>query len=202
MKTASHNTMTYLPVSKWWMRFLQPVAKCQSKSVIKQIEKHGVSYLDLRVTFKNGYWQFAHGAVIYKGDAFTFLKILNALTGVKLTIRMILEDYRQCSIFEEHIFKVFCWEIQKKYKNLIFVGGRRKSDWKQLYNFGTIEPTIDNQYSSMAAKRFKGWFPFGYALFNNARSRKNGTEKDFLMLDFVNINKSKKRHKMTPPLLF
>lgn len=49
----SHNTFSYLPTTKWWMKLLTPWHKCQQWNVINQVAFAGVGYLDIRVRFNN-----------------------------------------------------------------------------------------------------------------------------------------------------
>ena len=62
----THNTMSYLPPKRWWMRPLRVFARCQRKTLAEQIAA-GAQVFDLRVYRDNGYWCFAHGLVKFKG---------------------------------------------------------------------------------------------------------------------------------------
>lgn len=62
---ASHNTFSYLPVQKWWMKLLSPWHRCQNEGLIAQLA-NGVQYLDIRVRFtKEGKPVFVHNNITY-----------------------------------------------------------------------------------------------------------------------------------------
>ena len=97
---------------------------------------------------------------------------------------------------EEH-FCYFCEDIQKECPHIIFFGGRRKYDWTKLFEFYTVEPEIEDKYSSTTdffggkrdsfrAKLDDLW-PWLYARTHNKKNRKKSTTNGYLFLDFVNI---------------
>ena len=66
MIKGSHNTMSYLPPWKWYLRPFAVWAKCQQK-ILKDQMAAGVRYYDLRVRFdKEGVPYFCHGAMRYR----------------------------------------------------------------------------------------------------------------------------------------
>lgn len=46
----SHNTMSYLPPRHWWMRPFRAIARCQSRTLLEQLDA-GAEAVDLRVCF-------------------------------------------------------------------------------------------------------------------------------------------------------
>jgi hypothetical protein len=53
---------------------------------------------------------------------------------------------------------------------------------------GFSEPTCEENYSSvMPPKWLDDWFPWLYAKLNNRKILSKGTDKDILLIDFVNI---------------
>lgn len=196
----SHNSMTYLPVKQWYFKPLFWTARCQSKPLYEQYEL-GARLFDIRVRFdENGYTVLAHGLIEFEGDVYDALKELNSLASKhKIYVRISLESNSRMKdqYMQEYCFKDFCSYIQRIYTNLIFFGGRRKYDWAPVYDFGTAEPTIEDSYSSttnifgessftFAAKLDDLW-PWLYAKIHNKKRIKMGTDKQVLLIDFVNI---------------
>lgn len=187
LKLGSHDTMTYLPPKKWYLYPFKFMAQCQSKSIQEQYEKYGIKYFDLRVRFNEDDAQpeFAHGLMTFKGNVWKVLDYLNSL-GEEIWVRLLLEitkeDKRQ-----ENWFYAFCQAIEEKYTNLKFHNGRRKYDWKKVYNFQNDEPVIDQKVSSMTWKIWDDWCPYIYARLMNHKNIQKGTDKDYLVLDFLHI---------------
>lgn len=203
MLIGSHNTMSYLPPRKWWGKLIRFTAKCQSANIEDQIKRYGCRLFDIRVRYNDcGDLVFAHGVVEFEGDVMMYIRELNQYA-VELNepvyVRVILESnspMKDQEEQEEH-FTYFCEYIQRHFKNLTFFGGRRKYDWAKLYEFYTVEPELDDKYSSttemfggkhgsLRAKIDDIW-PWLYAKTHNKKNRKKGTTKDCLFLDFVNV---------------
>jgi hypothetical protein len=71
------------------------------------------------------------------------------------------------------------------YPNLKFHNGRRKYDWQFVYQFPNPEPSLDQKVSSMTWKVLDDWCPYIYAKTMNKKNLEAGTDKDYLMIDFV-----------------
>ena len=202
-KLGSHNTMSYQPPKQWWAKLARFTTRCQSVNLYEQFHKYNCRLFDFRVRYdKNGDLTFAHGPVEFHGNVKTYIKELNsyaAASGDTVYARIILESNKPMKdqdLQEEH-FCYFCDTIQKECPNITFFGGRRKYDWAKLYEFYTVEPELDDKYSS-TTEMFGGkrgsfrakiddiW-PWLYAKLHNKKNRKKGTTKDYLFLDFVNI---------------
>lgn len=185
-KLASHDTMTYLKPKQWYLYPFKFIAKCQSKSIEEQYGKYGIRYFDFRVRFdKNNEPEFAHGLISYKCNVYDVLDYLNSREDevwVRLLLEIIKEDKQQ-----EELFKEFCEKVENKYLNLRFHNGRKKYDWKVVYQFKNEEPTLDQKVSSMTWKIFDDWCPWFYAKIMNKKNLAKGTDKDYLMLDFLHI---------------
>lgn len=182
MKLASHNTFTYLPVKQWYLKPFAFMGRCQSKDVVEQFDA-GARLFDLRVSFSKGHVQISHGLLDYKGDVFEILGLLNVLSSSPLYVRVILEKINNG--FDYDRFKAFCQKIEREYQNIFFVSGRDKKRWEIIYPFKTPEPTLDDKYSSQTWKIWDDWFPLLYAKIMNKRNLKKGTDKEYLMIDFV-----------------
>ena len=195
MKLASHNSWSYLPVRKWWMRPLNFIAKCQAFSIITQYYS-GVRMFDLRVRWceDKGIFVLAHGIVTYDGEYKYDLLWLDQSaykTDNPIYIRVLLEDSGRENFSVDAEFAMLCHRLQKEFKNLSFIGGwPARKRWRQkLFDFGTEEPSIDEQHVSVSGKWWQ-FVPERWAKKNNERVRiiKEEVEiikSDFLMLDFI-----------------
>ena len=207
MRLGSHNTMTYLRPSQWWLRPLAWMARCQSESIGTQFITWGVRWFDFRLAFnKDGTPYFAHGIFSYKDkNVFTILDYLNTLAspGDKAYVRLLNE---RDSEFNHKCFRLFCEGVEDRYNNLIFCGGHNKKDWKQLYSFENIpdKPLVD-KYSSCNHDKCEyddngnetrhvnntgvvidDICPEWYAKRNNAKNCAKYINKDvYLLLDFI-----------------
>lgn len=191
MKLASHDSMTYLKPKKWYLYPFRFMARCQSKPIEEQYNKYGIRIFDLRISFdKNGIPEFRHGLIAYKGNVEEILNYLNSKADT--SVRIILEEYRNDKTdLQENLFKLFIESWKIKYPNIKFFGGFRKRDWFPLVNF-EYNPIYEDKYSSNNKNGTTGviWddlWPWIYAEFHNRKNIKNGTDKEFLMIDFVNI---------------
>lgn len=185
MKIGTHNSMSYLPLKKWYLYPFKFMAKCQSKSIKEQYEVYGARMFDLRIAFRNFKPEFRHGIMAYKGNVIDVLKYLNSLNN-KIYVRLTLETKKEDNT-QENLFKCLCNLWEKQYKNIKFFNGRRKFDWKKLYNFKTKEPNITQLVSSMTWKKLDDWCPWLYARIMNKKNIANYKSKDWLLIDFINI---------------
>lgn len=184
MKLGSHNSISYSRAKKWWMEPFRFLARCQAVSIQTQYEKYGVRLFDLRIKFnKKGEVFFAHGAMDYKES---IEKVLNYLNSVlePVDCRILLENRE--GEFEPEFIK-WCEETDNKYDNIRFFGGNNKYSWKKVYNFPYEGPSYLDKYSSTTGTLLDDWFPYFYARCNNKTNIKQGTDKDYLLIDFVNI---------------
>lgn len=191
-KIGSHNSMTYLPPKKWYMYPFKFVAKCQSSTIEEQYEKYSIRMFDIRISFdkETGKPEFRHGLISYKGNVDKVFEYLNSKG--KVYVRLILEEYKEDKTrLQEDKFYLYCIKWEKKYPNIKFFGGIRKRDWKEIYHF-KYNPRYEDKYSSNNKNGTTGtimddWFPWLYARFNNKKNIKKGTDKPWLLIDFVNI---------------
>ena len=187
-KLASHDSMTYLQPKHWYLYPFRFMARCQSKSIEEQYEKYGIRYFDLRVRYTDlGEIEFAHGLMSFKGDVRKVLDYLNSFNE-EVWIRFLLEiTDNDLVAFQEENFIRDCEMFELLFPNLKFHNGRRKFDWKVVYKFKNEEPTLDQKVSSMTWKIFDDWCPWFYAKLMNKKNLAKGTDKDYLMLDFLHI---------------
>lgn len=172
----THNSLTYLPVKHWWMKPFNFIAKCQNKDILQQLA-NGVQIFDFRfrVSSKNPLeFIFAHGSMVYRLSISEFFGILDALNCnigpiyVRIMYESAFLDKYRDTTEQENSFHILCRIIQNMYKNITFFGGRRKYDWKLLYDFKTEEPEFRDAYSSVECK-WLSWFPWLYAKYINKK---------------------------------
>lgn len=190
MKLASHNSWSYLPVRKWWMRPLNFIARCQNKHIFLQY-KSGARMFDIRFRWdkKEKRFNVSHGIVTYKSLFIRDLKWLNITVREEkqpIYIRVLLEDSGREDVTIDGYFALLCRDLQKEFKNLIFIGGwPARKRWRQkLFNFGTEEPSTDERHVSVSGKWWQ-LVPERWAKENNKRMLEQGTNCKFLMLDFI-----------------
>ena len=169
----THNSMSFLKPKHWWMRPINWMfAQCQSSDYSDRL----IKCVDIRIYWdKKVGWSFAHGLVSYEFDNiycgfFTTIQTLYN-SGVRY-FRMTLERDGN-----EDGFINLCKLLENDYKRLgaTFIGGYRKSDWKQLYDFGTNDIPIHQWVGSMAedARWYERFIPRLYAKRMNKHNLKN-----------------------------
>lgn len=193
---ASHNSLTYLKPTKWWMRLFNFIAKCQSKTIKEQYEDYNVRMFDFRIDFnKNNDILIKHGLAVYNISTEKLMNIfeyLNNKKGVKY-INIVFECSPEESInlpkWKEECFKSFCEFIENNYKNIRFIGGDVKYSWYKLYRFkNKHNPTSVSKFASSATKnKFDDLWPWLYAKIHNKESLKENRNNKYIWLDFVNI---------------
>ena len=185
MKLGTHNSMSYLPVKKWYLAPFKFIAKCQSICLKKQYEL-GARLFDLRVSFdKYNNVEFRHGYMAFKGDVFMTLEYLNSLRD-DIYVRVILENDKP-NITQSSLFRNFCTVIETYYKNIQFFAGNRKCDWKVIYKFKVEDLIIEQKVSSMQGSRINGIWPWLYAKLHNKKSYKEAKKNRWILMDFIEI---------------
>ena len=187
-KLASHQTMSYGTPRRWWMWVVDLCARCQDKSLVEQIRDAGVEMIDIRIRFGSSFIpHFAHGLVEYTEDVFVSLGIADSCARQyrrKIMVRLMHEE-RKPTEEARCRFAAFCRKVEKDFPNLVFFGGMNRYDWSDVvYDFGrgTMDSAIDERVSSV---RSLGLFPYLWAKINNGRILRQGTDKEFLMMDFL-----------------
>ena len=189
MILGSHNSWSYLPARKWWMTPFKFIAKCQDLT-IKEQYYFGVRCFDLRIRFsREGDIILAHGFMEYKYDLGQILYDLNSMNNKRdCFVRIIHEARNKSQYTPESIsyFVDFCIKIQELYPNIKFWCGRNLYNWECDYKFKE-EPSCEEKYSSVCKPRLiDDWYPRLFAYMNNKKIIKEGTDKDILLIDFVN----------------
>lgn len=174
------------------MRLIAFTARCQRVDIKKQYAL-GVRCFDLRVRFnRHGLGIVAHGMVEY---CFTASKIYGDLSWLDsqgdCMVRVLLEvrSSRRYNKRNVTLFRQFCSRIEDSYTNIRFWCGRNLYNWQRDYTFKGDEPTCQETYGSVVPgkKWLYGWWPWLYARTHNRKIRERGTDKDILLIDYVDI---------------
>lgn len=191
MMLGSHNSWSFLPVRKWWMKPLAFMARCQSVDIRKQYEL-GVRCFDLRLRLcDDGMVRVVHGPIVYNalvGHIRDDIKWLDG-KGDPCYIRIIHDVRSESQRTKKSIeaFRYICNRLDDEYLNIIFWCGRNLYNWETDYDFG-VYPTCDEKYASVCSpKIIDDWWPWFFARFHNRKILAEGTDKDVLLMDFVNI---------------
>lgn len=188
----AHNSWSFLPVKKWWMKPFGFMAKCQSSNIRSQYLMHNVRCFDLRIFFNdNDEMTIRHGMVVYEYTEEQLFKDLAFLNNRADTCYVrVLHEVRCKKKYTPHEteeFQMFCEKMEKAFPRLKFWCGRNLVDWTVDYKFKN-EPTCEEKYSSVCPpKVIDDWIPVLYARLKNRKIRKEGTDKDILLIDFVNF---------------
>lgn len=187
----SHNSWSYLPVRQWWLRPFAFMARCQSVGIAQQYERYGVRCFDLRIREKNGEIVVAHGLAEYD---ITYRQLLDDLEYLDSKGDCYVRVIHEVRTKKEHDqsatngFYAFCNIISYNYKNIRFWGGRNLYDWGVDYYFVWVL-SCEEAYSSVKKPRLlDDWFPWLYARLHNKKLRERGTDKNVLLIDFVDIS--------------
>jgi len=190
MILGSHNSWSYLPVRKWWMKPIAFMAKCQKDDVLWQYLAHGVRCFDLRIRFEEGYIVVAHGLVEYRTGMVQLnaqLYWLNCKGDCLVRVIHEVRNKRQYNKSSVDCFRRFCSHIEKKFNRIRFWCGRNLYDWQEDYDFG-IYPSCEEKYASVCPPSIiDDWWPWLFAYRHNSNIRRKGTTKDILLIDYVDI---------------
>lgn len=179
MKLASHNSLSYAPVKQWYLKPFYWIAKCQSKNIEKQY-KAGVRYFDFRLDGSHP----AHGYIRYNIDVLHELTFLNRQGDC--TVRIICEN-----IYNLYPFINMCRFLEGTFTDIKFCGGwDRNKRSNVIFQFRNEEPSCEDWYASFLQYLPNSkWYHKIYAifprLFNKFLKKKDTTDKEFLMLDFI-----------------
>ena len=189
MVIGSHNSWSFLKPRKWWMRLLGFTAKCQRKNIMEQYEDYNVRMFDLRVRFyeHTHIVKPVHGFIEYYSFIYNDLDWLNDKGDVAIRVILDVRTKKQYTQLQRYCFKEFCEQLVEKYPNIKFVCGDNLYNHQNEYNFGN-PLSIEELYSSVRKpKIIDDWFPWIYAKLHNKKNIAKGTDKDVLMIDFVDI---------------
>ena len=195
MFIGSHNTMTYLPPTKWWMYPFKWVYQTQSKSLKEQLYS-GINLIDIRVRFdKDDRVVLCHGYYEAKTERLKIKDFVHKLlTNIiifryvnDVYVRIILETGRE-SNSQEVLFAALCRILQETAPEYITVfGGFRKFDWKKVTNCIPDIPIIQAVSSMMGdAKWYEKICPWLYAKrMNNKNKELYSKSNEIVLFDFI-----------------
>ena len=202
MELATHNTMSYRKPKQLWAKLIPFIARCQSIDYKKQHEL-GAKGFDLRLFWdKEDKLEFRHGIVSYNADDFDEILEYANENGIYLRIMLEIRDYNIKHIKNldeiKQKFINLCSQIEAKYPNIKFYGGKSINDWETIYEFNN-KPNIKeiSLYSSVTSlfnsnskflKIIDDLCPWIYAKLNNKKNINNHKDNDCtLVVDFINI---------------
>lgn len=191
MVIGSHNAWSYAKPKRWWMELIGFTARCQRYDIRVQYEKYNARCFDLRVRFNSdGIPMIVHGMIEYNIPYYHVQDDLAWLNEKKDCIVRILLDTRskrQYTEFQREMYIRYCKELEKKYKHIKFCEGRNLYNWEVDYDFKN-SITIEELYSSVCPPKFvDDWLPIVYARLRNKANVAMGTDKDVLLIDYVDI---------------
>ena len=150
----------------------------------------GVRCFDLRMRYKDGLFQIAHGCVVYDYDRLKWMDDMawfNQKEDCYVRILHEVRTNRQREECSKRLFVAFCECMARCYPHIRFWCGRNLYDWRKDFDFGD-DPSCDERYGSVSEKKWLyGWWPWLYARTHNREIREKGTEKDVLLMDFVDM---------------
>ena len=100
----------------------------------------------------------------------------------------VLHDARTKKLHNERAIKNFqndCAAFEQLYPNIKFWCGKNLYNWTNDYEFKN-NPSCAEYYSSVVLPKIDDLYPRCYAKKNNKMIYEKGTDKDILLLDFVN----------------
>lgn len=169
-KIGTHNSMSYLPIEKWWQKPLRLFVRCQKQTLFRQIAS-GVSVFDIRVRYaseKVQPWVYCHGCVDFKlgVSPYSLCQILVGTRPTGVVVRLLLEKFD--SSMEIRKFRDLCENLEQSFSGLCFIGGKTKHGWQSVYEFkgnklyGDVD--IYQPVSSMAedARFYEKILPIAY----------------------------------------
>lgn len=190
MIIGSHNSWSYATPKKWWMKLLRFTAKCQDADIKTQYEKYDVRCFDLRIREKEGRLVIAHGLIEYDLNIANLQEDLRYLNKKEDTyVRVILEIRKERKVTTDQIvfFIKWCKKFKRYYPNITFWCGKVLSSYEEIFVFDS-EPTCEEKYSSVCKpKLIDDLYPRCFAKRNNKKILEEGTNKNILLIDFVNI---------------
>lgn len=188
----SHNSWSYLPPRKWWMKPFAFMARCQKANIRAQYERYGVRCFDLRIRFDAlNRSVIAHGVIEYGFTAGSglYAELHRFNEAGDVMVRVLHEVRSKGPYTEEHVrlFRAFCESVAQRYPNIRFWCGRNLYNWEKDYDFGE-DPSCEERYASVSRPRMlDDWWPWLFARLRNRAVLQAGTDKDVLLMDFVNI---------------
>lgn len=164
------------------------MARCQRIDIQTQYETHGVRGFDLRIKPIDGELAIVHGFAVYEYNEEDLIQDLEYLNEKGDTyVRIILDVRKPSDYTKDNIlwFRGYCEAFERSFPKIHFWCGKELTYWNTVYEF-SYTPTVEEHYASASTKcKLDDLWPYLYAKHNNWRYQV--TDKDMLMLDFVDI---------------
>jgi hypothetical protein len=196
MVLGSHNSWSYLKAAKWYKRPFAFMARCQRVDIRTQYEL-GVRCFDLRLRVNNdGNLYIAHGLCEYQYTIQNLSRDLNWLDQKGDCYVRVLHEARykwQYTEASRGSFGYICAIMVKEFPNIRFFGGQNLYNWELDFNFQegkdeVDEPTVDERHASVSKpKLLDDWWPWLYAWVHNEAIKITGTDKDILLVDYIDM---------------
>lgn len=186
----SHNSLSYLPIKKWWQKITSPWTKCQNLTLLEQYNA-GVRLFDIRVRIGDSdKILFCHNRTILDLDIESFYKLIEELPG-NIYIRFGLDERTKPEFpnLDVSAFLDFVKEVEDRFKDKVKVVNEYVFwIWIDLYE-GSNKMYYYEPYASVSNTFYKYLPPKWFAnIFNkqvmNMFSFKDG-ENTCVLLDYV-----------------
>ena len=144
MQTGSNNSFSYLNHDGWWNILTKWFSQYQTKDYKKQYLIYGIRTFDIGLAVNK------QGKLVlrYDGNTYNFTRLYEAFDyfnkqgDVRVNIFLDESFEERMNDNNEEImrkFKEFCHNLEFMFPNIIFYGGYRKFDMKQIYTFNKKE---------------------------------------------------------------
>lgn len=194
MQTGSNNSFSYLNHNGWWNILTKWFSQYQTKDYKKQYLIYGIRTFDVGLAVNK------QGRLVlrYDGNTYNFTHLYEAFDYFNkqgdVRVNVFLDESfeeRMNDNNEEIIrkFKEFCHNIEFMYLDIIFYGGYRKFDMKQIYTFNKKEDDeieivnindISNFYSIVTRV-----FPFMRKRLNDKYKKMYEGKRVILLLNYI-----------------
>lgn len=195
----SHNTFSYLPTTKWWMKPLSPWHRCQNEQVLLQLGS-GVKYLDIRIRFVDDNPVFVHNHITYK-SCYSFLENMQHIVwfikkhfSTPVYYRLIL-DVRKCPkdyVRQRELFGNLLQELrQESYCNYLKLDEARIF-WDWDAPIIKSEFAIKEHHASVSAKWYQyilGTRWFAKRFNKNTFQIEANNQQSVYLIDYTDIGK-------------
>ncbi len=190
MVIGSHNSWTYLKPKYFLCRFLNFTCKCQSKDIYEQYEYYNVKAFDLRVRFdKYGQLIICHNLLDYIYDLdhlWEDLHYLNSMHDVSIKVTLDVRYKKRYNEKNIDCFKRFCEKLELSFEHIKFFGGDNLYNGENIYDF-KYKPDCVGCFASSKTPYIDDLWPWLFSKLYNKKIKKDGSDKDILFIDFVNI---------------
>ena len=184
---ASHNSWTFLPTIKWWMKLISPFCTCQTLNIQEQYNL-GIKFFDLRLVYENHKYYIAHNKAKYSIVGLNDdLKFLDNKGGCIIRVSLDCRKEKDCTNLQITKFREYCKYLELIYRNISFVDGRCIGTGLSIYCFNHLTPCFVDGYSSKQGKGIFRYIPWLYAKYKAKKHYKYIHETCcYVMLDFIN----------------